>query len=230
MVIKIKRLIPFGLMFVFLSCSKDTPTVNTPEIEKKFIALTFDDGPDSINTERIIKILDKYNAKATFFMLGCQIKKYPNVVIKVNKSGHCVANHTSSHLANPDLTNEKYFENITRTENLIDSLCGKSNKLFRPPWGTMSIEQQKYLENNDFKIILWDIDSFDHDIVNQNIEGIINVVCSKAFNKCIVLFHDCDYTGNESRENTILALPTIIETLYKEGYCFVRVDELNEIQ
>lgn len=199
-------------------------------IETGPLALTFDDGPDSIYTPQILDILKEKNVKATFFLIGKRIKHYPKIAQRIAREGHAIGNHTYTHLFLPhgDLANIK--EQIENTQHLIDSICGKSVKIFRPPWGEIDKTQVTEIQKLGYRIVLWDIDSRDYDTLNTP-HSIIQQVVSKRNKNKIILMHSSDYSNEEnSREPTVIALPKIINDLHNQGFYFETIPELLRIK
>ncbi len=123
---------------------------------EKLIYLTFDDGPIPETTEWILDTLKQFNAKATFFCVGDNVRKYPDLFNKILNYGHLVGNHTYNHLNGWNTSIEEYIDNIEKAAKLIKS------ELFRPPRGMIRIKQaQKLLEK--YKIVLWNVLSVDYD-------------------------------------------------------------------
>ena len=191
----------------------------------KAIALTFDDGPDKVWTGMILDILKEKNVKATFFLLGDKMTKYPNVTKRIFEEGHVVANHTSNHLKLPGRSFQEIYKDIMRTDKLIDSLYGGSHKLFRPPWGLITKGQKDSLSRYGFRVILWDIDSKDYSKKSSS-DKIVDKVIHDAQNNNIILLHDSDYTCKNTRKHTVHSLRRIIDGLRNQGYVFVKVNEL----
>lgn len=136
--------------------------------------------------------------------------------------GHIVANHTWDHYYIKGHIFERVIYNIDLCDSLILEITGSSHHLIRPPWGEISNDQINYLQNYDYSVIFWDIDSNDHNIERYNTSDIIKIVMKGMSKKRngIILFHDADYTMKESRMNTVLALPIIIDRLKEKGYSF----------
>lgn len=153
------------------------------------------------------------------------MKRFPYITRRAYLEGHCIANHTMNHFKLTDNSVKDFMSNINGTEKVIDSICGSSSKLFRPPWGLMTKEQKDSLYKYGYKIILWDIDSKDYS-KRFSPEMIILKVISSVKKNNIILFHDSDYTCKESRIKTVKALPGIIDFLKKEGYVFVKATSL----
>ena len=233
--LQIRNLV-FILLILFLSsCEKQyttkidsTEDVINSESQNRYpnkIALTFDDGPDKVYTELILNILRDKNVKATFFLIGNKMMECPTVTKRIFSEGHCIANHTRNHFKLPGKSFKEVYKNMMWTEKIIDSVCGGSLKLFRPPFGKIRKEQRDNLSKYGFKVIMWDINSKDYD-KKYSPDRIVNKVISEARNQAIVLFHSADYAGKESRTNTVEALPKIIDLLKSKGYSFVKINEI----
>ena len=210
------------VLLVNVDCKKD------PAVKENLIALTFDDGPDAIYTPKVLDILKSNNIKASFFIIGKKIKKFPEVAKRIYSEGHAIGNHTYNHLNCLYINIDQLKYEVSRTETLIDSLFGKSNKYVRMPFGFISNEQYLTLTELGYKIIGWDVDSYDWDIDHNTIEGIVNRVVSQSKPGKIVLLHCADYLDLSSREKTIEALPEIIKELQKKNYKFVTLENLEK--
>lgn len=181
--------------------------------EQKLIALTFDDGP-SYNTNKVIDVLEKYNAKATFFVLGSKIKGNEYILKRLEETGNEIGNHTYNHLLLTKYEEEKIEEEINKTSNLIFEVTGKYPTLLRTSYGSVNNKIKKLA---NMPIIIWDIDTLDWKYHNS--KKIAGRVITKAKDGDIVLMHDI-YSA------TANALNTIIPTLQERGYNFVTVSEL----
>ncbi len=220
--ILLKKFILLFLLLVSLSCNKENL-----KIEFK-VALTFDDGPDNLYTEKILDILKEKKVPATFFVLGNKVMDFPNITKRIIKDGHSIGNHTLNHLCLSNCSLNIAKKNIERTENIIDSVCGFSKKIFRPPWGKINNEVKEYLQSQGFLIYLWNIDSHDWDIENYCVSDIIINVIEEVNSDAIILFHDSDYSNKCSRMNTVKALPEIIDGLKNKGAFFVKVEDIKQ--
>jgi peptidoglycan/xylan/chitin deacetylase (PgdA/CDA1 family) len=171
-------------------------------LENSKIFLTFDDGPNEY-TLKILEILKNFDAKATFFVCGKNLEKFPEIAKKIIKDGHIIGNHTYSHSIN-FLFPWNFKKEIGKTTQIIQKITGKRTEIFRPPFGFLTPWLKSELLKNDYKIILWDIDSKDW-------KGSFD---EKVFKKIkpnsIILFHDTLQTS--------LSLSKILATLKKEGY------------
>jgi peptidoglycan/xylan/chitin deacetylase (PgdA/CDA1 family) len=182
-----------------------------PSIEK-VVYLTFDDGPVPGVTSSIIEILKGHNIKATFFCVGENVSKYPDIFNEIIKEGHAVGNHTFYHIKGIKHSNSYYYNNVEMAGRLI-----KSN-LFRPPYGLMKRSQYLYL-NKKYKIIMWDVISCDYDSSITPEKCISNVV-DFVRNGSIITFHD----SYKAEKNVLAALPKVIEKLIDEGYSFRKIE------
>lgn len=183
---------------VFLSCTKEV---------SKEIYLTFDDGPDSIYTSRVLDILKENNAHATFYVIGKQIVKYPNLIKRIADEGHELGIHTFHHALCTNLSNDSLLSEIVTTENLIKKYSGKDTKKFRPPWGAILPSQKLFLKEKGYSIEFWSIDSRDCDDKHNMPDSILLYLKQHVSNGDVILMHD---GYNTNRENTISALPHVL--------------------
>lgn len=194
----------------FSGFSWDFPT------SEKIVYLTFDDGPIPEVTNWTLEILKQYNAKATFFCIGDNISKYPATFIKIVNDGHSIGNHTYNHLNGWYFSPQKYLENVSKCDNIVEEHTSASNqktKLFRPPYGKLKRKQFKILKEKGFKIIMWDVLSadFDTSITPQKCaENVLKNVRPGS----IIIFHD----SIKASKNLMYALPQTLEYLQKNGY------------
>ncbi|MDB5117471.1 MAG: Peptidoglycan/xylan/chitin deacetylase, PgdA/CDA1 family [Mucilaginibacter sp.] len=175
------------------------------------IYLTFDDGPIPIVTPLVLNILKQYNAKATFFCIGDNVRKHPDVFEKVKADGHAIGNHTYNHLKGWKTDDKTYLENFLLADELLDS------KLFRPPYGRIKRSQIKLLQQAKpgLQLIMWDVLSGDFD-ANLSPEKCLENVVKGVTNSSIVLFHD----SLKAFDRMQYALPKAMEQWSKEGYEF----------
>jgi len=179
--------------------------INTKE---KILYLSFDDGPIPENTEWILLELEKYNAKATFFCVGENVSKYPEIFKKILDNGHSVGNHTYNHLNNWKTGFHSYMENIRKANNVIQS------NLFRPPYGKLGVYSMRAI-NREYQIVLWDVLSRDFD---QQISPEIcyHNVIDNVSQGSIIVFHD----NYKAIRNLYSVLPSILEYYTQKGYQF----------
>ena len=181
--------------------------------DKPMIALTFDDGPNH-NTNRVLDILEKYNVKATFFILGSNIKGNEKTIKRMNQLGMEIGNHMYSHKLLTKMENKKILEEIKEVDNLIFNITNKYPTLIRPSYGTINKRIKSIM---DKPIIIWNIDTLVWK--HHNSKNIADKVLKKVTNGDIVLMHDI-YRA------TANSLEIIIPKLLNEGYNLVTVSEL----
>ena len=194
------------------------------EIEKPTIYLTFDDGPSKL-TPQVLDILKAEDVKATFFVLGQLAEARKELVKRINDEGHAIGNHTYSHDYSKLYTSfSMYWNEIQKTEHILDDIVGKRPSIVRTPGGTYKNWDPFYffyMDQADYIVYDWNIDSGDSKRVGVPTNEIIqNVKKAKLNNKLILLMHDG--TGHE---NTVKALPEIIHYYKEKGYQFSRLTE-----
>lgn len=193
---------------------------------KKMVALTFDDGPRPTSTERVLAALQQAHVPGTFFMIGKNVAAYPQIAKEVVDDGNVVGLHTYDHPSNlPWMTPEKRMWELTSTQALIASSTGVHTMLFRPPYGIMTPPVRTDLEQQGYKVVMWNVDTRDWDSLRVTSDDIINTIFSHEQDHMIILFHDGRPMSGK-RDNLISALPVIIERLREQGYTFVTVDKL----
>lgn len=180
--------------------------------QKPELYLTFDDGPTPEVTPRVLDLLKKYNAKATFFCLGKNIEKHPEIFAQIKNDGHTIGNHSFDHPRGKDTANEKYFDNIEKANQLSQS------KLFRPPYGSLKISQYRKLKQK-YKIILWDLLSYDFE-PDLDIEESIRKMKDNVENGSILVFHD----SKKAFPQLKIILPRLLEDWHK-AYTFAAINE-----
>jgi peptidoglycan/xylan/chitin deacetylase (PgdA/CDA1 family) len=175
------------------------------------IYLTFDDGPIPIVTPFVLNILKQYNAKATFFCIGDNVRKHPDIFEQVRAGGHAIGNHTYNHLKGWDTDDWNYLDNFLLADEVIDS------KLFRPPHGRISRSQIALLKKAkpDLKIVMWNVLSADFD-KNVKPEQCLKNVIRNTQGGDIVLFHD----SLKAFDRLEYTLPRAMEYWSNEGYTF----------
>ncbi|MBK9286060.1 MAG: polysaccharide deacetylase family protein [Sphingobacteriaceae bacterium] len=150
--------------------------------EQKEIYLSFDDGPVPIITDWVLDELKKYQAKATFFCVGNNILKYPKIYERILAEGHTVGNHTMHHVKGFKLSQADYLKEIEACHALI------KNPLFRPPYGQLKPSQFKMLKNKGYKVVFWDVISYDYEQINA--QKCLQNAINNTVKGSIVLFHD----------------------------------------
>lgn len=199
----LQYLTPSGLIF------QVKPEAGTPALY-----LTFDDGPIPEVTPLVLDILKSYNAKATFFCVGDNVRKYPDLFERVKADGHSVGNHTFSHLNGHYTDNDLWYEDIEKGQELI---C---TNLLRPPYGRIRYKQIKYLRAK-YKIIMWSVltGDYDHQLTK---EQVLENALKYSHNGSIIVFHD----SIKASERMLHALPKVLEHFTNKGYRFKAINYL----
>ena len=207
---------------------KKVPPKTRENNNKEQIALTFDDGPYGTSTAQILSILEQKHVPATFFVMGKNVERFPEEVQRMVRDGHLVGNHSYNHEKNlAELSREKFKANLDMTEEIITRTAGTRPVLFRPPYGLMSETMKHVLEEAGYTLVLWNVDPRDWDYASSTASEIVQRVEKAAKPNAIILLHDGrDTHVNYPRDNTVAALPKIIDGLENKGYTFVTVDKI----
>ncbi|MEG0472758.1 MAG: polysaccharide deacetylase family protein [Solibacillus sp.] len=192
--------------------------------EEKIIALTFDDGPHKKYTNEVLDLLAKYDAKGTFFVVGEQVEKNPEIILRMHEEGHALANHTYSHPLKASVP--QLLKEIKATNDVIFSITGCSPKLFRPVEGQYTDKLIEAVVKDGYKVVMWTWHLDTEDWKNPGVNKIVDIVLKGTRKGNVVLFHD----GGGNRKQTVEALAQILPALQKEGYQFVTVSELLKVQ
>lgn len=172
------------------------------------VYLTFDDGPIPEVTPKVLAILDRYGVKATFFMVGENIDKHPDVFRQVIDAGHAVGNHTYNHLKGWKTPFDEYMENTDRCADRI-----QKTDLFRPPYGKATLRQRRALHRKGYRLIYWDILTRDYESTRTP-EAMLAQIKRNVRPGSIINFHD----SIKSNERMLTVLPQVIEFLQAENY------------
>jgi peptidoglycan/xylan/chitin deacetylase (PgdA/CDA1 family) len=188
----------------------------------KELYLTFDDGPTPEITDWVLQILKQYNAKATFFCIGNNIEKHPEIFQNILDNNHVVGNHTYHHLKGWKHKSKHYIKDTLETEVIINTFkLNNNNKLFRPPYGKFKNKQSKGLLELGYKIILWDVLSYDWDkSVSEN--TCFDNVISATKKGSIIVFHD----SIKASKNLKYVLPKVLEYYTQKGFEFKALEEI----
>lgn len=189
---------------------------------KKIVALTFDDGPDPLYTTQILKLLKKYNAKATFFVIGEHVGEYPEIVQDEAKQGHEIANHTYSHHFSANLSKKHLLHEMEKKEKIIKETTGLSPAFFRPIGGYYNKQIIQASREAGYRVIIWTWNQDSRDWKELRASKIAENILSDTMPGDIILMHD----GGGDRSRTVKALEIILPQLKKAGYEMVTVSEL----
>jgi peptidoglycan/xylan/chitin deacetylase (PgdA/CDA1 family) len=209
-----------------LSRSSDTVSILENSNPHGYVALTFDDGPSQIYTPQVLEILKENNIHATFFLIGKNVEKYPEIVKRIAAEGHTIGNHTYTHpTILPLISNQQLIQEIKKTENLIYAFTGKKTDLFRPPHGWRTPWMVNECEKLGYDLVNWTVDPKDWRHPSSNV--IVKSVIHKTGNGAIVLLHDgLELKNDPGQENTLVALSQLIAYYRARNYTFVTIDQI----
>ena len=211
-----KRLLPALLLLLLLpACTRaDAPAASASADPPKYVALTFDDGPSPRCTPQLLDGLRDLGAKATFFVVGCQAVKDPDIVRRIADEGHQVGNHSYDHAALDQLTSAQALADLEKNDALLRELLGDGDYWVRPPYGLLTDDEAARLT---VPLVNWSVDT--EDWRTKNCDKILDVIYRCTGDGDIVLLHD-------RYLNTVEATLKAIAHLQQQGYVFVTVSEL----
>jgi len=189
-----------------------------PNNEKK-VFLTFDDGPTPEITEWVLAELRNYNAKATFFCIGDNVQKYPAIFQKVLAENHSIGNHTFNHLKGWKTPTKEYIKNTLLCQSQFTIHSSQFRNLFRPPYGKIKLSQARKLRKLGYKIIMWDVISFDFDQTLSKEKCLENVL-QNIESGSIIVFHD----SKKAWKNLEYVLPKTLKFLNEKGFTCEKID------
>ncbi|ADI26642.1 polysaccharide deacetylase family protein [Geobacillus sp. C56-T3] len=196
--------------------------VETPH---RLVALTFDDGPNPVYTLNVLEILEKASGKATFFMIGSQMEKHPEVVEAVKAQGHEIGNHTYSHANLTSLTEDEAFREMEWMDVIITEMTGAKPTIFRPPYLDYNATVVSMCNHFGYQMI-GALNTDARDWEQPGVDYIVRKSRPHIKNGSILLFHD----GFGDRSQTIEAVNILVSELYSQGYKLVTVSELLELR
>ena len=183
-------------------------------LSEKKIAITFDDGPHPVYTEKLLEGLKERDVKATFFVLGQKAKEHPEIIEQMKEDGHIIGNHTYTHIQLRNSNREKFRDELVLTNEVIKGITGEEVQYVRPPYGTWD---KKLEEELNMFPVLWNVDP--NDWCTGNADKVTKRIVGKARENSIILLHDC-------YQSSVDAALASIDILTKEGYEFVTVEEI----
>ena len=201
------------------------PVLAAGHTSEKVVALTFDDGPYPPYTQKVLAILKEKNVHATFFLVGENALAHPELVRQIKAEGHLIGTHTQHHKDLLRLDKKEVRDEMIMGVESIRQITGEAPKFIRPPHGFKDYEVIEQAENLGLTVVNWDV--IPRDWTNPGTEKIVSRVIEKVKPGSVILLHDGDSPANSgSREQTVQALPEIIDQLRADGYSFVTIEEL----
>jgi len=193
-------------------------TFNSVHVDGPFIALTFDDGPNATLTPKLLDLLAARHLKATFFVVGQNAADHPEILKRAVREGHEIGNHSWSHPNLGKMSDDAVRRELQKTEDAIVAAIGKKPVLMRPPYGSITARQKKWIhEEFGYRIILWDVDPLDWKRPGPSV--VTARILKETKTGSIVLSHDI-------HPPTIEAMPATFDQLMKKGFKSVTVTEL----
>lgn len=219
----------FGCFCIFFDQALLTRhgTVYRVKTSKRIVALTFDDGPSPAWTPKILEELKKADVKATFFMVGHHVQKYPDIARRVAREGHGIGNHGYAHSVILYYTPVEIEGEIKYTEHVIRETTGKTTTMFRPPKAWLRNSTKEKIRSMGYEVVLWSLNS--KDWVGFPHRYIVRYLAARVRSGDIFLFHD---SGNifaregGDRSQTVQAVTLLIKTLKEKGFSFVTLEDL----
>ena len=202
---------------VTLSSSDDVRAVPPEQRYRYAIALTFDDGPHHQCTEQLLTLLRTERVRATFFVVGKQVIKYPNLLREIASDGHEIANHTMDHPNLSQLSAQEVRQQLKETNDVVESIIHRRMKYFRPPGGQYNEAMMATARELSMQMVLWTVFPKDHQETDPQV--ITERILAQAHDRGVVLLH----SGVDA---TMTALPGVIRELKKRGYYFVTISHL----
>lgn len=198
------------------SASAGSVVTNWPT-GKKQIALTYDDGPHPKITPKLLELLAKKKVKATFYLLGEQLREYPGIAQRIAEEGHELANHTTTHKQLSKLEASGIRSELSRTDEMLTSITGTRIATMRPPYGAQNERVRQVCADLGYKVVLWDVDT--NDWRGRSSQTIIKTILDGTSDGSIILLHDRYQSTLDSTEH-------VVDALREKGYEFVTVSEL----
>ncbi len=198
------------------AAKRELPVYNV-DTQEKVLSISFDAAWGSAHTEKILDILDEYDVRTTFFLVGFWSEKYPELVQEIVLRGHEIGNHSATHPHMSKLSEAQIKEELKKASDLVEHITGKPTTLFRPPYGEYNDAVVRVSRDEGYECVQWNVDSLDWK--NRGVDDMIKQ-CTKSIHPGdIVLFH------NDSKY-IVEALPTILKTYTEAGYKIIPISEL----
>jgi peptidoglycan/xylan/chitin deacetylase (PgdA/CDA1 family) len=193
-------------------------TFSSLHVDGPYIAMTFDDGPSTTLTPKLLDILAAHHIKATFFVIGENVAEHPEIVARATREGHEIGNHSWSHPNFAKMSDAGVRSQLQRTDDAIKSATGARPTLLRPPYGSITTREKRWIHDQfGYQIILWDVDPYDWKRPGPSV--VRSRILKETRRGSIVLSHDI-------HPGTIEAMPSTLDALEAKGFKFVTVSEL----
>lgn len=197
--------------------SKRSVTEGVKSVDgKQYVALTFDDGPSSKTTPRLLDILKEKDVKATFYVLGTQAERFPEIVKRTYDEGHEIGNHSWDHKSFTQISLKAVAEQVRSTNQAVKKIIGETPKTMRPPYGAYNKAVREVV---GMPMVMWSVDTLDWK--HRNAKKGVELALQQTTDGAIILFHDI-------HAQSVDAIPPLIDELRRRGYEFVTVSELYE--
>ncbi|MBH5319009.1 polysaccharide deacetylase family protein [Paenibacillus sp. GSMTC-2017] len=194
-----------------------------PDHNEKRVALTFDDGPDTRYTTAILDILKEKGVKATFFVVGTQVERHPDILQRMVDEGHEIGNHTQTHKDLRTLSKSQIISEISETDNAIEEVLGFTPSIFRAPYGALSKKVMNVLHEHDRRHVGWTVDT--RDWAGTSVSDMRDMIRNETKPNGIILMHSF---GGKHIINTVNMLSGAIDDLAEKGFTFVTIDQIPE--
>jgi len=218
----------FGIITLFLLIcsiyakeSEFLPLFSKAETTEPVVALTFDDGPHALYTAEILDILNEHNVKATFFVVGYNVRLYKDLVRDIYMSGHEIGNHSYSHEPFSKMSNEDILVDLARSQKILKEITGVYPKYFRPPYGRLTQSQEAFVSGYFDELIKWSLDPKDWEEDAKSGTILVSILEDVQPGDIVLLHSD--------KRETIKMLPALIENLLHRGMQFVTISELRQL-
>lgn len=194
----------------------------------KEIALTFDDGPNPIYTPILLDVLNKNGVKATFFVLGANAEKFPDLISRIHEEGHLIGIHNYDHFANCFMTPKQVRRQVQHSADIVHKITGERPTFYRPPWGMPNLFEIFKKKKLQMKMIMWSVmvGDWNRKVGSENLK---NRLLNSVHGGAIIVLHDSGETWGADKDapsQMIVALEEVLQELSQRGYKYIRIDQM----
>jgi peptidoglycan/xylan/chitin deacetylase (PgdA/CDA1 family) len=198
--------------------------------DRRRVAITFDDGPSTPCTPRLLDAMGELGVKTTLFCVGVNVQWHPDVVLRAYKEGHIIANHSYEHSRKAGLRLGSDYDHIDRGASIISGVIGRRPRLYRPPWGWLTPWEARRLTSRGYAVVGWDVYTLDWKWPEPDGRGVAEDAFRKTQPGSILLFHDANAGVREwDKKETIRAIQHVVPMLRDAGYEIVTAAELLDV-